>query len=209
MCVDDFSRFCWVEFLRDKSETFQVFKALCFRLQKEKARDIGKVIRIRSDHGREFENNVFAEFCEDNGISHEFSAPITPQQNGIVERKNRSLQEMARVMLHTTNIPLKFWAEAFNTACYILNCVSLHAGTSTTCYEIWKGRKLNIKYFRVFGSPCYVLNDREQRSKLDAKSDEGVFLGYSTTSRAFRVYNKRTRSIMESINVVINDDITP
>ena len=99
VCVDDFSRFTWVQFIQEKSDTFEVFKALCSRLQTEKCSNIGKIVRIRSDHGGEFENAIFAEYCNKHGISHEFSAPKTPEQNGVVERKNRTIQEMARVML--------------------------------------------------------------------------------------------------------------
>ncbi|WJX62480.1 hypothetical protein P8452_47472 [Trifolium repens] len=200
--VDDFSRFTWVSFIREKSDTFDAFKELCLRLQREK--DSG-IVRIRSDHGKEFENSRFSEFCADEGIGHEFSSPITPQQNGVVERKNRTLQEAARVMLHAKKLPYYFWAEAMNTACYVHNRVTLRKGTSTTLYEIWKGRKPTVKHFHVFGSKCYILADREQRRKMDPKSDEGIFLGYSLTSRAYRVFNNRTRTMMESINVVIDD----
>ena len=92
-----------------------------------------------------------------------------------------------------------------NTACYIHNRVTLRKGTSTTLYEIWKGRKPTVKYFHIFGSTCYILADREQRRKMNPKSDEGLFLGYSTNSRAYRVFNSRTKTVMESINVVVND----
>ena len=92
-----------------------------------------------------------------------------------------------------------------NTACYIHNRVTLTRGTSMTLYEIWKGRKPTVKHFHIFGSPCYILADREQRRKMDPKSDEGIFLGYSTNSRAYRVFNSRTRTVMESINVVVDD----
>jgi len=78
--------------------------------------------------------------------------PITPRKNGVVERKNRTLQESARVMLHAKHLPYRFWAEAMNTACHIHNRVTLRAGTTTTLYELWKGRKPTIKYFHVFGS---------------------------------------------------------
>ena len=81
-------------------------------------------------------------------------------------------------------------------------------GTKKTAYEIWNGKKPRVKYFRVFGSKCYILNDRENLGKFDAKSDEGIFLGYSTTSRAYRVFNKRTKTVMESINVKIDDVLT-
>ncbi|KAK0594046.1 hypothetical protein LWI29_032026 [Acer saccharum] len=111
VCVDDFSRFTWTYFLREKSETFDKFKMLC--------------------------------------ISHEFSAPRTPQQNGVVERKNRVLQEMARVMLLSNNVPRNLWAEAINTACYIGNRVFLRPGTRNTSYELWKGKRPNVSYFHT------------------------------------------------------------
>ncbi|KAK2396403.1 hypothetical protein QL285_058059 [Trifolium repens] len=92
-----------------------------------------------------------------------------------------------------------------NTACYIHNKVTLRKGTSSTLYELWKERKPTVKHFHVFGSKCYILADREQRRKLDPKSDEGIFLGYSINSKAYRVYNSKTKVVMESINVVVND----
>ncbi|KAK2426713.1 putative mitochondrial protein [Trifolium repens] len=183
-------------------DTFDVFKELCIQLQREKG---SNVVRIRSDHGREFENSKFNEFCSTDGIKHEYSSPITPQQNGVVERKNRTIQESARVMLHAKNIPYHFWAEAMNTACYIHNRVTLRKSTSSTLYELWKERKPTVKHFHVFGSKCYILADREQRRKLDPKSDEGIFLGYSTNSRAYRVYNSKTQVVMEYVNVVVKD----
>jgi len=103
--VDDFSRFTWVNFIREKLDTFESFKELCIQLQREKDRDI---VRIRSDHGTKFENSKFHEFCTGEGIKSEFSSPITPQQNGVVERKNRTLQESARVMFHAKHLPYHF-----------------------------------------------------------------------------------------------------
>ncbi|XP_075524464.1 uncharacterized protein LOC142556847 [Primulina tabacum] len=139
------------------------------------------------------------------GITHEFSAPKTPQQNGIAERKNRTLQEMARIMLSSKNISKRFWAEALNTACHISNRVYLRSGSTMTSYEIIMGKRPNLKYFHVFGCVCYVLNDRDHLAKFDSKSDKCLFLGYSSNSRAYRVYNLRTRIAMESINVVFDD----
>ena len=95
-----------------------------------------------------------------------------------------------------------------NTSCHIGNRIFFRAGTKKTAYEIWNGKKLRVKYFRVFGSKCFILNDWENFGKFDAKIDEGIFLGYSTTSRAYRVFNKRTKTVMESINVKIDDAIT-
>jgi transposase InsO family protein len=163
-------------------------------------------MRIPSDHGREFENSKFEEFCLSYGIKQEFSSPITPQQNGVVERKNRVIQEMARVMIHSKNLAQHLWGEAINTACHIINKVYLRPETNKTPYEIWRGKKPKVKYFKTFGSKCYILCDRENLGKFDSKSDEGIFLGYSINSRAYRVFNKRTETVMESINVVIDDE---
>jgi hypothetical protein len=113
---------------------------------------------------------------------------------------------MARVMIHSKNLAQHFWGEAVNTACHIINRVYLRPETNKTPYEIWRGKKPTIKYFRIFGSKCYILRDRENLGKFDPKSDEGIFLGYSTNSRAYRVFNKRTETVMESINVVIDDE---
>ncbi|XP_062103169.1 uncharacterized protein LOC133814190 [Humulus lupulus] len=205
VCVDDYTRFSWVRFLREKFDSFENFKGLCLSLQAEKGEKVKKVIRLRSDHGKEFENNIFADFGNQEGIAHEFSAPKTPQQNGVVERKNRTLQEMARVMLNAKKLSKRLWAEAVNTTCYISNRVHLRPGTKQTSYELWKGRTPNLAYLHVFGCKCFILNDRENLGKFDTKSDEGVFLGYSTNSRAYRIYNMRTQAVMESINVVFSD----
>ena len=118
------------------------------------------------------------------GISQEFSAPITPQQNGVVERKNRVIQEMARAMLHNKDVARNLWGEAVNTACYTANTMYFRLGTKKTPYELWKGRKPNVKYFRIFGSTYFILKDRENVGKFDSRSDEGIFLGYSSTSKA-------------------------
>ena len=94
-----------------------------------------------------------------------------------------------------------------NTSCHIRNRIFFRAGTKKTSYEIWRENKRKVKYFRIFGSKCYILNDKENLGKFDAKSVEGIFLGYSTNSRVYRVYNKCTKMVMESINVVIDDTI--
>ena len=179
-------------------------ETLCKRLQNEKGVPI---VKIRSDHGKEFENARFESFCEKNGIKREFSAPKTPQQNRVVERKNRVIQEMARVMLLNKQIPQKFWGEDMNTSCHMGKRIFFRMGIKKTAYEIWNGKKPRVKYFRMFGSKWYILNDRENPGKFDAKSDEDIFLGYFTTSRAYRVFNKRTKTVMESINVKIDDAI--
>ena len=173
--VDDYTRFTWVRFIREKSETAESFKILALQLINER----GEIKKIRSDHGGEFENGVMMEFCEQKGISHQFAAPRTPQQNGVVERKNMTLQEMACAMIHGNKIPQRFWADALSTACYIVNMVYVRKGTTKTPYEMWNGRTRNLGYFHVFGCRCYILNDKDYLGKFDLRSDERIFMGYS------------------------------
>ena len=133
-----------MDFLREKSEACDKMERLCKRLQNEKGVPI---VRIRSDHGKEFENAKFEVFCNEHGIKKEFLAVKTPQQSGVVERKNRVIQEMARVMLLNKNIPQKSWAEAVNTSCHIGNRIYFQAGTKKTSYQIWREKKPKVKYF--------------------------------------------------------------
>ena len=200
--VDDFTRYTWVILLRSKSDAPEHIEALCTRLQNEKNL---KIDRIRSDHGKEFKNSYMESFYQRSGISQEFFVPITPQQNGVVERKNRVIQEMARAVLYNKDLAKNFRGEVVNTACHTVNRVYFRPGTKKTPYELWKGRKPNVKYFRIFGSTCFILKDRENVGKFDLRSDEGIFLGYSSTSKAYRVYNKRTMKVMKTVTVVIDE----
>ena len=200
--VDDFSRYTWVLFLAHKNDVFHEFSKLCRKIQNEKGFTISC---IRSDHGREFENVEFESFCDEQGIEHTFSAPRTPQQNGVVERKNRTLQEMARTILHENNLPNYFWVEAVNTSCYILNRVLIRSSFDKTPYELWKNKKPNISYFKIFGSKCFILNTKDNLGKFDAKYNVGIFLGYSSYSKTYRVFNKKTMVVEESVHVVFDE----
>ncbi|GJZ90809.1 retrovirus-related pol polyprotein from transposon TNT 1-94 [Tanacetum coccineum] len=165
---------------------------------------------IVDDYSREFDNEVqFGEFCNANGITHNFSAPRTPQSNGVVERKNRTLQEMSRTMLNEQSLPQKFWCNAIDTSTYILNRILIRAILGKTPYEILRGRKPTLDYFRVFGSKCFILNTKDYLTKFDPKSYEGVFLGYSQNSKAYIILNKHTRKIEESLNVTFDETPPP
>ena len=142
--VDDFTKYTWAVLLRDKAEAPEKIIHLCKKLQVEK----GTVIaRIRSDHEREFENTKLATFCNDQDTHQEFSSLKTPQQNGIVKRKNMVVQEMAHVMLHNKKLLKSFWREAVNTACHTLNRVYFRPDSKKTPYELWRGNKPVVKYF--------------------------------------------------------------
>nr|GFA30765.1 hypothetical protein [Tanacetum cinerariifolium] len=143
---------------------------------------------------------TLAKFFVDVGITQQFSAARTTQQNGVVERRNRTLVEAARTMLTFANLPLSLWAEAIATTCFTQNRLIIHKRFDKTPYELMKKRKPNIKFFRVFGCRCYLLNDYEDVGKLKAKGDIGVFVGYSKEFAAFRIYNKRTQPGLSKLN---------
>ncbi|WVZ58667.1 LOW QUALITY PROTEIN: hypothetical protein U9M48_008909 [Paspalum notatum var. saurae] len=150
--VDDFSRFSWVFFMKFKDEAFGFVRDLVLRLRNESH----KAMRaIRSDNAGEFRNSRFENFCRDLGLEHQFSSPYTPPHNGVVERKNRTLVEMARTMLDEYRTPRRFWAEAVNTACYIANRIFLRAFLGKTSYELRFGRQPSVKHLRAFG--CRIL----------------------------------------------------
>ncbi|GJY37925.1 retrovirus-related pol polyprotein from transposon TNT 1-94, partial [Tanacetum coccineum] len=205
--VDDYSRYTWTRFLKDKTEAFDQFEIFSRKIQNQ----LGcSIVSIRTDHGREFDNEVqFGEFCNANGITHNFSAPRTPQSNGVVERKNRTLQEMSRTMLNEQSLPQNFWCNAVDTSTYILNRILNRSILGKTSYELLRGRKPTFDYFRVFGSKCFILNTKYYLTKFDPKSYEGVFLGYSQNSKAYIIFNKHTRKIKESLNVTFDETPPP
>jgi hypothetical protein len=200
--VDDYSRFTWVFFLQEKSQTQQTLKKFLRRAQNEFRLRIKK---IRSDNGTEFKNSQIEGFLEEEDIKHEFSSPYTPQQNGVVERKNRTLMDMARTMFEEYKASNRFWAEAINTACYFINRLYLHRILKKTSYELLTGKKPNVSYFRVFGSKCFILVKRGKNSKFAPKAVEGFLLGYDSNTRAYRVFNKSTRLVEVSCDIVFDE----
>ncbi|KAI3762868.1 hypothetical protein L1987_53310 [Smallanthus sonchifolius] len=171
---DDFSRFTWVFFLAKKDETPEILKT--YLLQIENLFNLS-VKTIRSDHGTLFKNATLDSFCESKGISRQFSVPRTPQQNGVAERRNRTLIEAARTMIVDSKLPVTFWAEAVNTACFVQNRVLITKSCNKTPYEIMYKRKPVIDFFRKFGCVCTMLNTSDQLNKFEAKADECYFAG--------------------------------
>jgi hypothetical protein len=163
------------------------------------------VKKIRSDNGSEFKNLQVEEFLEEEGIKHEFSALYTPQQNGVVERKNMTLIDMARTMLGEYKTPERFWLEAVNTACHAINWLYLHRLLKKTSYELLTGNKPNVSYFRVFGSKCYILVKTGRHSKFAPKAVEGFLLGYESNTKAYRVFNKSSGLVEVSNDVVFDE----
>ena len=140
------------------------------------------IVKIRSDNGTEFKNMKIEEWCDEEGIKHEFSATYTPQQNGVVERKNKTLITLARAMLDDYSTSEKFWAEAINTACHASNRVYPHRLLKKTPYELITGKKPNISYFRVFGCKCFIYK-KKRLGKFESRCDEGFFLVMHQTTK--------------------------
>jgi hypothetical protein len=164
-----------------------------------------RIKKIRSDNGTEFKNSQIKGFLEDEGIKHEFSSPYTPQQNGVVERKNRTLMDMMRTMLEEYKTSDRFWAEAINTAWYSINRLYHHQVLKKTSYELLTGKKPNVSYFRVFGGKCFILVKRRRNSKFAPKVVEGFLLGYDSNTRAYRVFNKSTGLVEVSCDIVFDE----
>ncbi|GKB52117.1 putative ribonuclease H-like domain-containing protein [Tanacetum coccineum] len=141
------------------------------------------------------------EFCGLKGIKREFSVAKTPQQNGVVKRKNRTLIEAARTMLADSLLPTVFWAEVVNTACYVLNRVLVTKPHNKTPYELIIGTPPSISFMRPFGCLVTILNTLEPLGKFDGKAEEGFLVRYSVNSKAFRVFNSQTRKVEENVHV--------
>ncbi|GJZ90010.1 putative ribonuclease H-like domain-containing protein [Tanacetum coccineum] len=196
--TDDFSRFSWVFFLRTKDETSGILKDFIRQIENQLNQ---KVKTIRCDNGTEFKNRDIIEFCGSKGIKREYSNARTPQQNGVAERKNRTLIEAARTMLADSFLPNTFWAEAVSTACYVLNRVLVTKPQNKTPYELITGKIPIISYIRPFGCHVTILNTIDHLGKFEEKSDEGFLVGYSLNNKAFRVYNLETKRVEENLHI--------
>ncbi|GJR26222.1 retrovirus-related pol polyprotein from transposon TNT 1-94 [Tanacetum coccineum] len=200
--IDDHSRFTWVKFLRTKYEAPEII----INYLKQAQVSLNATVRyLHIDNGTKFINQTLRNYTEDVGITHHTSTAHTPQQNGVVERRNHTLVESTSTMLIFSKSPLFLWDEVVATACYTQNCSLIHPRYNKTLYELLRDRKPKLKYIYVFGALCYPINDSEDLGKLKPKADIGIFIGYSPSKKAYRIYNKRTRLIMETINVQFNE----
>ncbi|CAL9003641.1 unnamed protein product [Prunus brigantina] len=201
--IDDFSRKTWVYFLVEKSEAFSTFKSYKARVEKE----TGTYIRsLRTDRGGEFTSQEFTNFCNEHGIHRQLTAAYTPQQNGVAERKNRTIMNMVRSMLAAKQIPKTFWPEAVNWTVHVLNRCPTFAVKNKTPEEAWSGHKPSVDYFRIFGCISHVHVPDNKRVKLDAKSFKCILLGVSEESKAYRLFNPLSNKIIVSRDVVFEED---
>lgn len=205
LLVDYFIRMTWVCLLKKKLEAFGYFKI--FKEIVENEVEL-RIKCLRSDNGGEFTSKEFNLYCEEHGIKRQFSTARTPQQNGVAERKNRVVMEMARTILNDSQMSDKFWGQAVHTSVHILNRGLLRNDTDKTPYELWTSRPSNVKHFRIFGSKCFIKRDDGKIKKFDSRVDEGVFVGYSSKRKAYKCYNLRLGKIVETINVKIDESNT-
>ncbi|GJV97112.1 putative ribonuclease H-like domain-containing protein [Tanacetum coccineum] len=196
--TDEYSRFTCVFFLPTKDETSGILKSFITGIENLLNH---KVKIIRCDNETEFKNKEMNQLCEKKGIMRQFSVARTPQQNGVAERRNRTLIEAARTMLVDSKLPTTFWAEAVNTACYVQNRVLVVKPHNKTPYELFNGRPQILSFMRPFGCPVTILNTIDHLGKFDGKADEGFFVGYSLNKKAFRVFNSRTRIVEENLHI--------
>jgi hypothetical protein len=202
LVVDDASRYMWVELLRTKDEALKFFK----KIKALAETDVGlKMKTFRTDHGGEFLSAEFTSFCSEQGLHRHTTAPYSPQQNGIVERRNQSVVEMARCMLKSMAMPAVFWAEAVKVAVHILNRSPTRALQGKTPYEVWNKRKPNVSYLRTFGCVAHVKNVGPGVKKLDDRSTPMVFVGYEDGAKAYRVYNPATRRLHITRDVIFEE----
>jgi hypothetical protein len=200
--VDGYSQYTWVLFMKDKSKANEIFKKFATRAQNEF--DV-KIKRVKSDNGTEFKNTNIEEYLDEESIGHELFVPYTPQQNGIVERKNRTLIEAARTMIDEYKTSDSLWAEAIHTACHAINHLYLHKLRLKPAYELLAGKKNNVAYFRVFCCKYFILNKKLKSSKFTPKVDEGIFLGYASNAHGYRVLNKTTGCVEVTCDLTFDE----
>jgi transposase InsO family protein len=199
--VDDYSCNSWVFFLESKDQVFEHFRLLALRLSNEHPNYLKA---IHSDNGTEFNNASFDKFCLEHGIDQQFFTLCVSQQNEVVERKNRTLVQMARTMLDEHRTPRCFWADAISTACYISNRIFLRSILHLTPFELRFGHKPSVSHFMPFGCKCFVLKCGNL-DNFESRSFDGIFLGYTPHRRSYRVYNFETNTVVESCDVTFDE----
>jgi len=200
--INDWSRKCWIYCIANKSETLEKFIEFKKQVETQCGQKIGL---IRSDRGGEYTSNQFVKHCENEGTRRHLTAGYSPHQNGIAERKNRSLLETTRSLGVEGNIPGYLWDEAAKAACYILNRCPTKALRLLTPEECFTKHKPNLSHLRIYGCAAYVHIPREKRSKLESKALCYVIVGYDDLSKAYRCYDPEKQRIIISKDVYFDE----
>nr|GEW16159.1 retrovirus-related Pol polyprotein from transposon TNT 1-94 [Tanacetum cinerariifolium] len=164
-----------------------------------------KVKQLKTDNGTEFRISILVNFYDEKGISQNFSSPYTPKQNGVAEKKNKTLIEAARTMLSGSIFSKQYYTEAVATACYTQNRSTIVKRHLKTPYENFHKRIPDISFLHVFGCPFYIHNHKNHLEKFDEKADDGYLLGYSLVSKAFRVFNTRRKQTKETYHITFDE----
>nr|GEW42722.1 retrovirus-related Pol polyprotein from transposon TNT 1-94 [Tanacetum cinerariifolium] len=189
--------------IKKKSDVFEVFKVYKVRVELDSGT---KIKCLRTDNGGEYTGDEFDLFCRKEGIKRQFTTAYTPQQNGVAERMNRTLLERARAMLATASLGKSFWAEAVNTACYVINHSPSTAIELKTPIEMWTGKPVNYSDLHIFRSPVYVMYNSQKTTKLDPKSRKCLFLGYADGIKGYRLWDPTAHKVVVSRDVVFMED---
>ena len=202
--IDDYSCYCYTYFLKKKSEALEKFKEFKASVENEFKM---KIEALRADRGGEYLSNEFQQFLKECGIRPDFTAAYSPQQNGVSERLNRTLVEAARSMLSHADLSNAYWAEAVATATYLRNrLVSTALKAGETPYLLWYGKKPNLEHIRVFGCVVYFHIPSENRKKLDKKAQKLRFIGYTETTRNYKVWDEEKRKCYIHHDVIFNEN---
>jgi len=202
LVVDDYSRYMWVEMLRSKDQALESFKKVIARAENESG---AKLKALRTDRGGELTSNLFSVFCSEGGIKHYTTTPYTPQQNGVVERRNQSVVEMPRCLLKTMKVPSVFWGEAVRTAVYLLNRSPTKALNNITPFEAWHGVKPKVSHLKIFGCVAHVKLVGPGISKLSDRSRRTVFIGYESGTKGYRLFDPSTNRLVVSRDVIFDE----
>ncbi|GJY37053.1 retrovirus-related pol polyprotein from transposon TNT 1-94, partial [Tanacetum coccineum] len=201
--IDDSSRKVWVYFLKNKSEVFNTFKKWKAAVENETNL---RVKCLKSDNGGEYSSREFIEYCAENGIRMLKTVPETPQQNGVAERMNRTLNERAKSMRLHAGLPKMFWEDSVTTAAYLINRgPSVPLGFRIP-EEEWQGKEVSLAHLRVFGCDSYVKVKDVARDKLDAKSVKCTFIGYGSDEMGYRFWDSKSHKVVRSRDVTFNED---
>ena len=202
--IDDSSKKVWVYFLKNESDVFETFKKWKAMVETE----IGLKIKcLRSDNGGEYIDGGFSEYCATQGIRMKKTIPRTPQQNGVAERMNRTLNECARSMRLHARLLKRFWADAVSTTAYLINQEPSVPMEFKLLEEVWSGKEVKFSHLKFFGCVSYVCIDFDACSKLDAKSKICFLIGYGDKKFGYKFWDEQNRKIIRSRNVTFNEHV--
>ncbi|KAD5961160.1 hypothetical protein E3N88_12633 [Mikania micrantha] len=204
LIVDDCTRYMWVYFLKTKDEACNTFKGFVTEVERQSGL---KVKVLRTDRGGEFNSSVFNEFCQKTGIKRHLTAPYTPQQNGVVERRNRTVMGMTRSLLKTMQMPDPYWGEAVRHSVYLLNRTTTKALKTMTPYEAWRNKKPKLHHLRIFGCVAYAKKMVTHQTKLSDRSEILIHLGVEEGTKAYRLYNPKLKKVVIARDVEFNESM--